>query len=300
MKLSKLTFAPRLPMLLLIVILLIVAFLPQCVSIRMSDKKVKAYFANRPQKPTFGFVSNGRHRIHYAQIGADSLPTVLFVHGSPGSWDAFIDFFADSSLYNHAHLISADRPGFGKSELGEPEPSLQEQAAALAPLLGLGHKKSAGSKPILVGHSLGGPVIVRMAIDFADAVGGLVIVAGSVSPALEAQEWYRPILGSFPVRQWLPTELDVSNQEIWPLKGELEKMLPGWASIRVPVTIIQGDVDDLVPPGNAQFAKKMLVNAPVEMQMIPKMNHFIPWSRPDLIHDAIRNQLSTSAKTTKQ
>ncbi len=279
----------RLPVLLLVVFVLIVAFLPQCVSIRMSDKKINAYFASKAVKPTFGFVSNGKHRVHYAQIGADTLPTVLFIHGSPGSWDAFIDFFADSTLYTKAHLISADRPGFGKSELGQPEPSLQEQAAALAPLLTVG--RAGGRKPILVGHSLGGPVAVRMAIDFPDAVGGLILVAGSVDPALEAQEWYRPVLGSFPVRQWLPTELDVSNMEIWPLKRELEKMKPGWASIRVPVTVIQGETDDLVPPGNAQFAKRMLTNAPVTMQMIPGMNHFIPWSRPALIHDAILNRI---------
>ncbi len=279
----------RLPALLLFITVGMMAFLPQCVSIRMSDKKVRQFFAERTEKPTFGFVSNGKHRVHYAQIGADTLPTVLFIHGSPGSWDAFIGFFADSTLYTKAHLISADRPGFGKSELGQPEPSLQAQAAALAPLLTLG--RVGQQKPILVGHSLGGPVAVRLAIDFPDAVGGLILVAGSVDPALEAQEWYRPVLGSFPVRQWLPTEFDVSNMEIWPLKGELEKMKPGWATIRVPVTVIQGETDDLVPPGNAQFARRMLTNAPVTMQMIPGMNHFIPWSRPDLIHDAILKQI---------
>lgn len=62
----------------------------------------------------------------------------------------------------------------------------------------------------------------------------------------------------------------------------------------MPVTIIQGEDDPLVPPGNAGFAQKMLVNAPVTMQMIPKMNHFIRWSRPDLIHDAIIHQLTTN------
>lgn len=288
---------PRLPMLLFIVTLLLISFLPQCVTIRMSDKKVRQYFANRAVKPTFGFVSNGEHRVHYAQIGADTLPTVLFIHGSPGSWDAFIGFFADSVLYTKAHLISADRPGFGKSELGQPEPSLQAQAAALAPLLKVG--RVGGRKPILVGHSLGGPVAVRLAIDFPDAIGGLILVAPSVDPTLEAQEWYRPLLGSFPVRQWLPTEFDVSNMEIWPLKRELKAMMPGWVTIRVPVTVIQGETDDLVPPANARFAKRMLANAPTEMLMIPNMNHFIPWSRPDLIRDAILKQLQFKSISKK-
>ena len=275
----------------LLVFIGLVLLLPQCISVRMSDQKVTRYFAARAVKPTFSFVQTAHHRLHYARIqsGADTLPMVLFIHGSPGSWDAFIDFLADSSLYSRAQLIAVDRPGFGKSELGEPEPSLSAQAAAIAPLLTLNH---AVRKPILVGHSLGGPVVARIAMDFPDAVGGLVLVAPSIDPNEEKNEWYRHVGTVFPFRQWLPTEFDVSNQEILPLKHELQQMLPLWAAIRVPVTVIQGEDDPLVPPGNADFAKRVLVNAPVTVQMIPKMNHFIPWSRPDLIHDAILHQLS--------
>lgn len=272
-----------------VVVGLLVVFLPQCVSIRMSDKKVTDYFANRPVKPTFGYVGQAEKPIHYARIGADTLPTVLFIHGSPGAWDAFIGFFADSLLYQRAQLISVDRLGFGKSGFGKVERSLQAQAAAIAPLLSLG---KSGRKPMLVGHSLGGPVAARLAMDYPDLVGGLILVAPSIDPALEKQEWYRPLGEAFPFRQWLPAELRVSNEEILPLKAELEQMLPLWATIRVPVIVIQGEDDPLVPPGNAAFAKRVLTNAPVTIQMIPKMNHFIPWSRPDLIREAILHQLS--------
>ena len=285
----------------LFIVLLLILLLPQCISVRMSDKEVAAYFANRPVKPQFGFIDVGNRQVHYARIAApnpsvaDTLPIVLFVHGSPGAWDAFIGFFADSSLYNHAQLVAVDRLGFGKSGLGNPEPSLQKQAAALAPLLHLNLQK-----PIVVGHSLGGPVAVRLAMDYPDEVGGLILVAPSIDPALEKQEWYRPLGRAFPIRHWLPTELNVSNREILPLKGELQQMLPRWASITVPVTIIQGEDDNLVPPGNALFAKQMLTHAPVTVEMIPAMNHFIPWRRPDLIHNAILRQLAkqeTSSKT---
>lgn len=276
---------------LLLVFVLLVLLLPQCVSLRMSDRKINDYFANRPLKPTFATIEVGGRRIHYARIGADTLPTVLFIHGSPGSWDAFISFFTDSSLYGRAQLVALDRPGFGKSDLGQPERSLRAQAAAIAPLLRLSHSSQ---KPILVGHSMGGPVAVRVAMDYPGEVGGLVLVAPSISPELEKKEWYRSVGNVFPVRQWLPTEFDVSNQEILPLRTELEQMMPLWSTIRVPVIVLQGDKDPLVPPGNAAFAKKMLVNAPVTIQMIPDMNHFIPWSRPDLIHDAILHQLTTN------
>jgi pimeloyl-ACP methyl ester carboxylesterase len=263
--------------------------LPRCVSFRMSDQKIDRYFADKAAKPQFGYVEAGGRRVHYARLtgpqpGADTLPTVVFVHGSPGSWDAFIDFFADSSLYSRAQLIAVDRPGFGKSGQNQPERSLRAQAAALAPVLALGGPRT---RPILVGHSLGGPVVARLAMDYPDRVGGLVLVAPSIDPALEPDLWYRRVGNWFPFRQMLPTELDVSNQEILPLKGELAQMMSGWATIRVPVIVIQGTDDDLVPAGNADFAKRMLTNAPLRVQMLPQMNHFIPWRRPDTIHDAI-------------
>ena len=263
----------------------------QCVSLRMSDKEVTAYFNNKPVKPEFHQIQVEGRTVHYAQIGSDSLPLVVFVHGSPGSWDAFISFFADSSLYHHARLVSVDRLGFGKSGLGEPEKSLHRQAAAIAAVI---DTVQAGGKAVLVGHSLGGPVVARLAMDYPNRVRGLILVAPSIDPTLEKNEWFRPVLSAFPVRQLLPTEFDVSNQEIRPLRGELDRMLPGWAKIRVPVTVIQGDKDDLVPPANADFARRMLTNALVTMEMIPGMNHFIPWRRPDLIKAAILKNLPTS------
>ncbi len=263
---------------------------------RKSDKEISDYFQYAAVKPTFHTIQSNGRAVHYAALGPDSLPVVVFVHGSPGSWYAFIDFFRDSTLYRRARLVALDRPGFGKSGLGQPEPSLPKQAAALAAVL---KQVIPGGRAVLVGHSLGGPVIARFAMDYPDMVRSLILVAPSIDPDLEKKEWFRPLLGSFPFRQLLPGELDASNREIRPLREELVAMLPLWASIRVPVTVIQGDKDDLVPPGNADFARRMLVNAPVTIQMLPGMNHFIPWSRPDTMHDAILKALDAPMPTDK-
>ncbi len=71
---------------LLLTLFLLVALLPQCVSLRMSDRKIDRYFANKTVKPTFGTsrIVNAPE-IHYAQIGDAGLPMVLFIHGSPGN-----------------------------------------------------------------------------------------------------------------------------------------------------------------------------------------------------------------------
>jgi hypothetical protein len=130
------------------------ALLSRCVQFRMSDKKVKAYFAGSPAPPAFAFTDAATRSIHYASLGADTLPMVMFVHGSPGSWDAFIGFFKDSLLLGKVRIISVDRPGFGKSNLGKPQRSLKTQAASLVPIL---ETNRSATRPILVGHSLGGP-----------------------------------------------------------------------------------------------------------------------------------------------
>ena len=121
-----------------------------------------------------------------------------------------------------------------------------------------------------------------------DLVDGLIIVAGSVDPDLEPNEvWFRAPLAT-PFLSWLlPKSFRASNEEIYQLKPELERMLPLWKEVKCPVIVIQGKRDDLVPAENADFAKKMLVNAPVELMLVEDMNHFVPWSHPYLIHDAI-------------
>ncbi len=266
----------------------VLALLSRCVQIRMSDKKVKAYFAGSPVQPDFAFTEAGAQSVHYASFGADTLPMVVFVHGSPGSWDAFIGFFKDSTLYQKARLISVDRPGFGKSNLGKPQRSLEAQAATLVPIL---KTNRSATLPILVGHSLGGPLVARVAMDYPQLVGSLILVAPSVDPALEPKEWYRKVGGFFLVRPLLPAEIDVSNQEILPLKGELTLMLPLWKALTLPITVIQGEKDQLVPAANAGFVKKSAVNATVKVVMIPGMNHFIPWERPEVIREEILSQL---------
>jgi pimeloyl-ACP methyl ester carboxylesterase len=254
-------------------------------SFRMKPKDVDAYFGKHKVAGRQHQYKVGSRDIHYIQSGDTLRPLVLFVHGSPGSLDAFIGFLVDTVLLKKALLISTDRPGFGYSNFGSAEPSLKKQANALKPIL----QKYAGNRPrILVGHSLGGPLIARMAIEYPELVDGLIIVAGSIDPELEPDEtWFRAPLAT-PFLSWiLPRALRSSNEEIYQLKPELEEMIPYWKNITCPVIVIQGTKDELVPYENVNFAKKMLVNAPVEYVIKDGMNHFVPWSNPELIRDAV-------------
>lgn len=262
-----------------------------CFSFRMSQKEVDSYFANSALKPRISSYTIDKRRINYAGIGSDSLPTVIFFHGAPGSWTAFIDYFQSEKLLAQAELISVDRPGYGDSNFGKSQPSLQKQSEYFGQLL----RKYNHSPTILVGHSLGGPVVAKLAMDYPDLVDGIIMVAPSIDPSLEPNEdWFRFPLHTPFLRWILPASFRVTNDEIYYLEDELISMLPHWKEIKAPVIVIQGGLDNLVPPGNAEFAKQQLTNsAEVELVMIDDMNHFVPWTHPELIEQAIFKQLQT-------
>ncbi len=255
--------------------LLIVVALPgvlfgvsSCISFHLSPREVEAFFGDKPHKPRYKTYSHKDRPMHYAEVGAEGKPLVLFVHGSPGSWDNFIGLMGDPDLLEAARLVSVDRSGFGKSGAGRPECSMREQAAAIRPIL---DTNDSGNAAIVVGHSLGGAVAARLAMDHPESVGGLILVAPSIDPELEKVRWFQ-----------IPAEL----------RGELEKMLDLWPDLQVPVTVIQGEKDRLVPPANADFAQRALVNATVKIIRDAELNHFVPWKRPNLIRDAILDHLA--------
>ncbi|MEJ0030280.1 MAG: alpha/beta hydrolase, partial [Bacteroidota bacterium] len=262
----------------------LVLLMDSCMQFRMSKTEIDDFFKNKMYTGTEYSYYVGRQKINYIVAGNDSLPLLIFVHGSPGSLSAFIDFMDDTVLLKKVQMISVDRPGFGASNFGYAEPSLEKQVQELKPIL-LKHKNN---RPVyLLGHSLGGPVIARMAIDYPELVDGLIFVAASNDPQLEPNEWFRGPLAT-PFLKWaMPRSLRASNDEIYQLKPQLEAMIPLWKNITCKSIFIQGDSDELVPKENADFTKKMLVNAPCEVVMYPGMNHFVPWSHPFLIENAI-------------
>jgi pimeloyl-ACP methyl ester carboxylesterase len=269
------------------IIFVIGQILSSCMSFKTSQKDIDKAFLGYKMKPIQHQVEVQGVSMNYAAIGSDSLPVAFFVHGSPGSWGGFIDFMKDTALLKKVKMVAVDRIGFGESDFGNGEKSLVVQAELLKPIVA--KYKKLGKKIILIGHSLGGPIIARMAMDYPELIDNLIIVAGSIAPDLEPNEkWFRIPMDFMPISILIPASFRASNHEILYLKPELEKMLPLWKNIRQPVIVIQGGKDMLVHPKNADFAEKMLVNAKsLKVVRIDTMNHFVPWSHPQLIKKAI-------------
>lgn len=257
-----------------------------CFTTRFTDEDMRTYFTKSAYPAQRHFYDAIGRQLHYVSTGDSLRQPVLFVHGSPGSWDNFKAFLKDTFLLQHCRLLSVDRPGFGEAAKGGAEDELQFQAEALLPIL-----KMQKQPVVLIGHSYGGPVIVQMAINYPEYIKGLVVVAGSVDPDLEPSNWYRYPLKYTPLRWAIPSFFRSSNDELLPLKRELKKMASHWGKVRCPVVIVQGGKDVLVPPDNAKFAKQQLTQVKVTTIWKENMNHFVPWSDPDLIVEGVKRVL---------
>lgn len=248
-----------------------------------SDKELSDYFSIKKMKPQYReYTVNGR-TIFYASIGSDTLPMVLFIHGAPGSWYDYVKYFGDSNLISKAHLVSLDRPGYGKSGEGQPVTSIEEQAEMIRPLFDL---NKSNQPVVLLGHSYGGPIAVKLAMDYPDEVKGMVLLAPAIDPDNEKQFAINRLADLRMIRSMIPRIWVSAYYEKKTHVDELRK-LNDWEKIISPTVYMFGDKDGLVPPVNVEFAKRKILNAPLSITEFPNENHFIPWTQQDSVTKVI-------------
>ena len=257
-----------------------IIFAQSCMKFRISDSEAKSAFAQRGLQISFHYTDANEKGVHYAKSGADSLPTLFFVHGSPGSWDAFKIYMMDTSLLRHFRIISVDRPGFGYTDFGTAL-RLEEQCLLINKVI----EKENNQRPVhLVGHSIGGPVIIYLAQNHPGEFASLTILAGSISPYEEPKEYWRYLFMYTPLKLLMPGAFRPSNDEIIYFKKDLYHIDTMYAALTMPVTFIHGDKDKFVTVKNVEYGKKKLANNPnVKVIIIPGANHFIPWEHFGLI-----------------
>jgi len=266
----------------LIVIYLVIC--QSCMRMRFSEKETKTFFAASSVDYLDRTLKFTDHEIHYIQTGNAQNPTLLFIHGSPGSWDAFRNYLKDTLLLTKYRMIAIDRPGFGFSSFGDAQ-NLETQAKWIAEFIkAIDNKKGI----CLIGHSLGGSVVVKLAIKNSSWYEHLVILSGSIDPKVETSEKWRVVIKCIPLRYLIPGAFRPANDELWWLKKDLVRMQPDLKNNIGNVTIIHGTKDQLVPYSNVAFMKKEFVNAKsVTVIPIENANHFIPWEH----YKEIRNVL---------
>jgi pimeloyl-ACP methyl ester carboxylesterase len=216
-------------------------------------------------------------------------PRLILVHGTPGSAVGWADYLLQPPA--GLEVLALDRPGFGDSRPESAVTTLEGQAAAVMALL-----PDDGRPVVLLGHSLGGPIVARLAADL-DAVQpgritALVLLAASLDPALETIHPMQHAVAWAPVRDLLPRSLRNANAELMALKPELEDLAMRLPQIRAKVVIVHGTKDELVPVANVAFMQASLSGARcLKTVLLHDRNHFLPWNSEDAVRDAIRMAL---------
>lgn len=115
--------------------------------------------AARRWTPEGRFIDVGGYRLHIREAGASGPPIVL-IHGAGGSAREIMQLIGDK-LAREARVTALDRPGFGASPPMGGRKRLKRHAEAVAAMIAA----EGIERPIVIGHSYGGAVALRLAVD---------------------------------------------------------------------------------------------------------------------------------------
>ena len=230
--------------------------------------------------------------LSYLRSGDALGPRLILVHGTPGSASSWTDYVLQPPA--GVEVVALDRPGFGRSEPEGAMTSLAAQAAAVAALF-----PTDGRPVVLLGHSLGGPIVAQVAAEHPHAVAAVVLLSASLDPALEEIHPMQHVGLWWPVRAMLPRAMRNANAELMDLKPELERLATLLPQIKARVLIVHGDKDDLVPVANVPFMQARLTGAHcVSTDILEGQNHFLPWNAVDQVRAAIQRALEPVCAAT--
>lgn len=252
----------------------------------LTEKELKTHYANKLSKPLYHVIENASIKLHYVTFGADTAQPVLFIHGAPGSWDGYINLLDDSLLQHNFHLISVDRPGYGKSQKHPKKRtySLEEQAQSIILALKSNHSNK---KAIVIGRSYGAPVAAKLAALYPDKIEKIVLLSPAIDPDTEKFWWFSKFGKVFMVRWFLPERMNTATDEKYAHIKELKILKNDWKKIQSEITVMAGGKDWIIDTTNFSYAKKMLIGKNAKFIFIPESGHLISSSRPDLVKKEI-------------
>ncbi|BDD09802.1 hypothetical protein FUAX_22340 [Fulvitalea axinellae] len=226
--------------------------------------------------------------LHYVDFGGEDLPVLLLVHGSPGDYKALINIANENRVKESFRPVLVDRPGYGETKI-KKKMTVADQARLFSNLL----DSLDADEAYLLGHSYGGAVVAEMLTLNNPKVKGALLLAPTLSPKHQKRKYYNYLAKGFsPV---LSRGLASSNKEMWTLSKELESLQGRLNRIRVPVLMMHGEKDWLVPFATVKYCKEYFSNECLTVKELPEAGHFLPWKNKGEVLDAL-NELKTKCE----
>ena len=222
--------------------------------------------------------------LHYMERAKAGAVVLFFIHGAPGSWSAFKHYLFAERLAGDFHIVSVDRPGHGRTS---SSPSAYASLPTQSKILGALLEKYGHRKVVLVGHSYGGSVALRMALDYPDSIHGLLLISSPLSSFHSKHRSWRYAV-RFPLISWLvPRGLFTTNEEMISLSGDLLEIERLYEQILMPIYVLHGSRDILVSVKEVIYFEKMFSMKDLHVRVLDGVNHFIPWTHKSEVLDGI-------------
>jgi pimeloyl-ACP methyl ester carboxylesterase len=250
------------------------------------------------------YVETDRERLFYTlSRGPKETPTLVLVHGAGGTrlhWPAELRRLPQATVY------TLDLPGHGRSE-GQGCDTVEGYAKAVAAFLhAVGIEQA-----IVAGHSMGGAIAMTLALDFADRVVGLVLVATGarlrVAPAIlkGIRSDFEGSVDLITRFAWSPEApprltnlgrqalLETGPDVLWGDFTACDRfdVMERLEEIGVPTLVIAGTGDQLTPVKYARFLGERVSDA--RAVLIENAGHMVMLERPAETAKAVQAFLQT-------
>ncbi|HKE56541.1 MAG TPA: alpha/beta hydrolase [Pyrinomonadaceae bacterium] len=264
-------------------------------------------------------------KLNYVSAGAGR-PVVL-IHGNPGSYqDYTMAVVAD--LAHSYYVVAIDRPGHGYSERKDSvKTTVEVQAQIIREALG----KLSIEKPVLVGHSWGGSLVLAAALAYGSDLSGIVLLAPAAYPSVSVEWWsflpHVPVIGALVINRLTPflgrafvrknlvdayypqdvqPEYAEQAADLWmkpdhiracayderTLNASLKVLSRHYGDIQAPVVIVTGADDRLLDPRKHAYPLHKTIKHS-KLVVLPETGHQLPQTRPDAVMAAIDTIWST-------
>lgn len=244
---------------------------------RMAAREQAALAAH---PPTGQFVTVEGLQVHLQVAGSG--PDLVLIHGANGNLREFTFALMDR-LSDRYRVIAVDRPGLGYSD---PLPDADATVAGQARVLRAAVAQIGVENPLVLGQSYGGTVALAWALQDMPA-GLILVSAPSLPWPGELDPWYRmtasaigratlvPLASAFVAQSYVRRAIDgvfapqtvpegyadhlgidltlrrqsmaVNALQINALRPEVEAMQQDYPRLTLPVELVHGDADTIVP-----------------------------------------------------
>lgn len=251
--------------------------------------------------------------LYVQESGDRSKPSIVFLHGGGMSgwmWERTVDYFGDY------HCIVPDLPRHGRSQSQSPL-RLSDCAEQITEII---HRKANHGRAHLVGHSLGGKIIVEMLGSYPDIIDRAVVASALFDPVKLLRLMHRPstyqltvaLLRNQPLLKWMVGRMGLEGaREREALKEDFARLTAKslydiyeqlYLYDSIPSTLEKCDRPTLIVFGTKEF-RAMRTSAirlagalgNARITAIEGADHRYPWTNFSQFNELVRNWISSSS-----